>query len=60
MSAMITCENCVFHWIDEGDRYGLCHFDSDNRMPEDIAPCEYDDYDDYDSFELDFDEDDYL
>ena len=47
----LTCDNCCYYWKEETDRYAMCHFGADDRMPDDLAPCEYDDY--YSRFDTD-------
>ena len=32
------CEDCAYHWADDGEEYSRCHWES--RCPGDKAPCE--------------------
>lgn len=43
---VLECRDCCYCWQEEWERYPSCHFDADNRMPDDLAPCEYEE-DDY-------------
>jgi hypothetical protein len=43
----LTCEDCPYHWTDEGEAYPSCHYNGD-----DLAPCEYED----DNYNYDYEE----
>ena len=32
--------DCPFYYKDNGDLYPSCHFDAENRFPDELAPCE--------------------
>lgn len=37
----MTCEFCCYYWKEDYESRPSCHFDADNRYPDELAPCEY-------------------
>lgn len=39
----MKCKDCAYHWVDEGEQYGTCHFV--RVCADDYSPCEQEDID---------------